>query len=115
MKRQDISLKRLLKAGAERLRNEYGVLTFEWILLITLIVIGIVGGLSAARDALISELGDVVGAAVHIDQSYTVSADANGLGNAFQYQDQLPECAGQQNRPTSGRPDQGPVGDCSNP
>ena len=97
------------------LQEECGVLTFEWILLITLIVIGIVGGLSAARDAIISELGDVVGAVVHIDQSYTVSPDATGLGNEFSYSDELPECAGEQNRPTTGRPDQGPVGDCSNP
>jgi len=97
------------------LKNECGVLSFEWILLITLIVIGIVGGLSAARDAIISELGDIVGAVVHIDQSYTVSSDATGWGNEFSYSDSLPECAGEQNRPTTGRPDQGPVGDCSNP
>jgi Flp pilus assembly pilin Flp len=97
------------------LKNECGVLSFEWILLITLVVIGIVGGLSAARDAIISELGDIVGAVVHIDQSYTVSSDATGWGNEFSYTDALPECAGEQNRPTTGRPDQGPVGDCSNP
>lgn len=96
-------------------RRSEGVLTFEWILLITLIVIGIVGGLSAARDAVISELGDVVGALVHIDQSYTVSADDTGWGNAFSFTDTLPECPGEQNRPTTGRPDQGPVGTCSNP
>lgn len=97
------------------LQEERGVLTFEWILLITLIVIGIVGGLSAARDAIISELGDIVGAVVHVDQSYTVSPDATGWGNEFSYSDELPECAGEQNRPTTGRPDQGPVGDCANP
>lgn len=95
------------------LHDDDGVLTFEWILLLTLVVIGIVGGLSAARDALISELGDVVGAVVHIDQSYTVSSDATGWGNEFSYSDELPECAGEQNRPTTGRPDQGPVGECS--
>lgn len=99
----------------KHLQSEEGVLTFEWILLLTLIVIGIVGGLSAARDGLISELGDVVGALVHIDQSYTVSADGTGWGNAFSFTDELPQCAGEQNRPTTGRPDQGPVGDCSNP
>ncbi|HOA53377.1 MAG: hypothetical protein WBH86_07470 [Thermogutta sp.] len=95
------------------LHDDHGVLTFEWILLLTLVVIGIVGGLSAARDALISELGDVVGAVVHIDQSYTVSSDATGWGSEFSYSDELPECAGEQNRPTTGRPDQGPVGECS--
>ncbi|MGQ9503517.1 MAG: hypothetical protein ACUVQG_07030 [Thermogutta sp.] len=97
------------------LNDDCGVLSFEWILLITLIVIGIVGGLSAARDAVISELGDIVGAAVHVDQSYTVSSDKTGWGNKFSYTDELPECPGRQNRPTDGRPDQGPVGGCSNP
>ncbi len=97
------------------LKDDQGVLTFEWILLLTLLVIGIVGGLSAVRDAVISELGDVTAAAVHVDQSYSVSTDATGWGNAFSFQDTLPTCAGEQNRPTSGRPDQGPVGDCGTP
>lgn len=47
-----------------------GVLSFEWVLLITLLAIGIVGGLAAARDAIIEELGDVSQAAINIDQSY---------------------------------------------
>lgn len=75
-------------------REDEGVLTFEWILLITVIVIGIVGGLSGVRDAIIDELGDVAGAAVSIDQSYTVTASAcpagNPLGNEFQFVDQQP-------------------------
>lgn len=54
-------------------REENGVLTFEWILLITVLVIGIVGGLSAVRDATIDELGDVSDAMVHVDQSYWIN------------------------------------------
>lgn len=54
-------------------REENGVLTFEWILLITVLVIGIVGGLSAVRDALIDELGDVSEGVVSLDQSYWVN------------------------------------------
>ena len=66
-------------------------LTFEWILLITLLAIGIVGGLSAVRDAIIDELGDVAGAAVSVDQSYTVAVDGNtGMGNAFEFVDEAP-------------------------
>lgn len=38
-----------------------GMLTFEWILLISLLVIGIIGGLSAVRNALICELNDLTG------------------------------------------------------
>lgn len=55
-------------------REEQGTLTFEWILVITVLVIGIVGGLSTARDALISELGDVTEGMISLDQSYTAIA-----------------------------------------
>ena len=51
-----------------------GVLTFEWILLVTVLVIGIIGGLGAVRDAIIDELGDVAQAMLALDQSYTVFA-----------------------------------------
>src|SRR5262245_25961605 len=50
-----------------------GSLSFEWTLLVTLLTIGIVGGLAAARDAIIDELGDLAEAAQGIDQSYTLS------------------------------------------
>jgi Flp pilus assembly pilin Flp len=53
-------------------REDEGVLTFEWILLITVLTIGIVGGLSAVRDAVITELGDVAEAVISLDQSYTI-------------------------------------------
>ena len=57
----------------KRLYNEEsGVLTFEWILLITVLVIGIVGALSAVRDAINTELGDVAEAMVALDQSYYI-------------------------------------------
>ena len=49
-----------------------GVLTFEWILLVTLLVIGIIGGVASVRDAIIDELGDVAQAMLALDQSYTV-------------------------------------------
>ena len=52
--------------------DDDGVLSFEWILLVTLLVIGIVGGVSAARDAIIDELGDVAQAMVTIDDSYSI-------------------------------------------
>lgn len=53
-------------------REDEGVLTFEWILIITVLAIGIVGGLSAVRDAIISELGDLSHAITELDQSYTI-------------------------------------------
>ena len=50
-----------------------GVLSFEWILLVTLLTIGIVGGIAAARDAIIAEFGDVAEAMHALDQSYVVN------------------------------------------
>ena len=44
-----------MKKGKRRL----GILTFEWILLVTLVVIGIIGGLSAVRNAILCELNDL--------------------------------------------------------
>jgi len=85
--------------------EDEGVLTFEWILLITIVVIGIVGGLSAARDAIIDELGDVAGAVVAVDQSYTVKTDAClQIGNEFGFQDALPTCTDGTVTPSRERP-----------
>jgi len=64
-------------------REDEGVLTFEWILLITVLVIGVVGGLSAVRDAVITELGDVVEAMISLDQSYYI---------AHPWDVQVPDC-----------------------
>jgi Flp pilus assembly pilin Flp len=49
-----------------------GVLSFEWVLLVTLLTIGVVSGIAAARDAIIDEMGDVAQAMLALDQSYTV-------------------------------------------
>src|SRR5262245_29071600 len=54
-------------------KEEDGVLSFEWVLLVTLLTIGIVGGIAAARDAIIDELGDVAEAMLALDQSYTIT------------------------------------------
>jgi hypothetical protein len=53
--------------------EDEGVLTLEWILLTTLVVIGVISGLAAVRDALMHELAGVVGAIMAIDQSYSLS------------------------------------------
>jgi Flp pilus assembly pilin Flp len=53
-------------------KEEDGVLTFEWVLLVTLLTIGIVSGLAAVRDAIIDELGDVAQAMLALDQSYVI-------------------------------------------
>lgn len=58
-------------------KEEDGVLSFEWVLLVTLLTIGIVSGLAGARDAIIDELGDVAQAMLALDQSYTIDFPLN--------------------------------------
>ena len=53
-------------------REDDGVLSFEWTLLVTLVVIGAVGGIAAARDAITDELGDVAQAMLALDGTYLV-------------------------------------------
>jgi hypothetical protein len=63
-----------------------GVLSFEWTMLLTLVVIGVVGGLAGARDAIIDELGDAAQAMLALDHSYELDSplailiDADGSG-----------------------------------
>lgn len=65
-----------------------GVLSFEWILLTTLLVIGIVGGIAAARDAIIDEFGDAAEAMLELDGSFTIALpliltiDGQAIGGA---------------------------------
>ena len=54
-------------------REEDGVLSFEWIMVTSLVVIAVVGGLAAARDAIIDELGDAAQAMLALDNSYTIA------------------------------------------
>lgn len=55
-------------------REDEGVLTFEWILLLTVIVIGTTGGLCAVRDALNKELSSVALAIIALNTSSTTNA-----------------------------------------
>ncbi|ADB15768.1 hypothetical protein Psta_1085 [Pirellula staleyi DSM 6068] len=67
--REDFAMNKLVQAiWAE----DDGVLSFEWVMLVTLLTIGIVSGLAGARDAIIDELGDVSEAMLAVDQSYTI-------------------------------------------
>lgn len=58
-------------------QEDDGVLSFEWVLLVTLLAIGIVSGLTAARDGFIDELGDIAEGMICLDQSYSV--DGGGI------------------------------------
>lgn len=48
-----------LRRTEVRTGRRRGVLTFEWILVISLLVIGVIGGLSAVRNSLLLELDDL--------------------------------------------------------
>ena len=59
---------RTQRSKSRRRNRRRGVLTLEWILLITVLVIGIIGGLGAVRNATNHELNDLAKAidAIHI-------------------------------------------------
>jgi hypothetical protein len=79
-----MNIKHLLTAAWH---EEDGVLSFEWTLLVILLVFGIVSGLCAARDGIIDELSDQAAAILAFDQSYSFS----GIGSipASSYTDSL--------------------------
>ena len=60
------------KVLAQVWKEQDGVLSFEWILLVTLLTFGIVSGVAGARDAIIDEFGDVAQAMLALDQSYII-------------------------------------------
>ena len=53
-------------------REDSGVLSFEWVMLSSLLTFGIVSGIAGARDAIVDELGDVSEAMLSLDQSYSI-------------------------------------------
>jgi hypothetical protein len=68
-----VSVWRWLYAAAS---EDDGVLSFEWTIIAVLIVFGIVGGLAAARDVIIDELGDMGEAIVSFNQSFSYTGIA---------------------------------------
>jgi Flp pilus assembly pilin Flp len=78
----------MAKLLAQAWREEDGVLSFEWTMLLTLLTIGIVSGIAAARDGIVDELGDVAQAMLSVDGSYlisqplAISVDPDGGGPA---------------------------------
>lgn len=68
--------------------EEDGLLSFEWVLLVSLLTIGIVAGVTAARDAIIDEMGDVAEAMLAVDGSYSIdfplriTLDGEAVGGA---------------------------------
>jgi Flp pilus assembly pilin Flp len=61
-----------MNLGMRMWQEDDGVLSFEWTLLVTLLTLGIVGGLAASRDAIIDEFGDASQAMLALDQSMSI-------------------------------------------
>jgi hypothetical protein len=63
-----------------RSRRRRGVLTMEWVLLITVVVIGIIGGLGAVRNATVGELTDLAEAIEALNVKTQAELDAEMMG-----------------------------------
>lgn len=70
-------------------RDECGALAgADYILALTILVIGGIAGLVTVRDAAVQNFGDIAVALESLDQSYTVTIkQSNGFTLAFGYQD----------------------------
>ena len=70
------------------------VVSTELVLLATVAVIGLLTGIVAVRDGVVSELSDVAGAVQEINQSYSYDGviGHNAASSGTQFNDQLDEC-----------------------
>ncbi len=50
-----------------------GVLSFEWIMVCVILIIGILGGLASARNAFLNELDDTIDVVNLIDANFVTS------------------------------------------
>ena len=57
------------------------VVSIELILISTIAVIGLITGLAAIRNAVVSELSDVAGAVADLNQSYTFNGSTSPSGS----------------------------------
>jgi hypothetical protein len=57
------------------------VLATEWLLITTVLVLGLVPGLIAIRQGLLAEMGDIASATNDLDQSYGFTGQEIGSGN----------------------------------
>ena len=71
-----------MEAIAKRLWDDEAgfVVSLELILIATIVVIGLIVGLTTVRNAVVQELSDVAGAVQDMNQSYTFNAVASAVG-----------------------------------
>jgi hypothetical protein len=68
------------KKSRQSNRRRRGVLTLEWILLVTVIVIGVIGGLGVVRNATVGELRDLAEAITHLNTKTAAETGPMGEG-----------------------------------
>ena len=66
----------------KRASRRRGMLTLEWVLIITVVVIGIIGGLGAVRNATIGELSDLAEAIESLNVKTAAEAEAEGVSGS---------------------------------
>lgn len=54
----------------KRSRSRHGVLAFEWALIVTILVVGIISGVATMRDILAIEIADTINATSKIDAEF---------------------------------------------
>lgn len=58
------------------IRDEAGWIgTIEFVLMTTLLALGLIVGLATYRNALLQEYGDLSGALLHLDQSFSINGE----------------------------------------
>jgi Flp pilus assembly pilin Flp len=72
-----------MEAIAKRLWDDEAgfVVSLELILIATIVVIGLIVGLTTVRNAVVQELSDVAGAAQDINQTYEFNSVASAVGS----------------------------------
>ena len=70
------------------------IVSIELVLIATIAVIGLITGMTAVRDAVVSELSDVAGAVQDMNQSYSVFGVTGHSGNTagMDFTDSLDWC-----------------------
>jgi hypothetical protein len=71
-----------INIGSKRNPKRRGMLTLEWVLIITVVVIGIIGGLGAVRNATIGELSDLAEAIESLNVKTAAESEAEGISGS---------------------------------
>ena len=85
-----------MKTGTQNLWNDQAgfVVSIELVLIATIAVIGLITGMTAVRDAVVSEMSDVAGAVQDMNQSYSIDGVVGHSSNTagMDYIDALVHC-----------------------